>query len=278
VGGDDTGGPDTGDSTPPGSDSPGGGSPGGGGAPGGSGDSGDSSPTGGGGDDDERQVYNNSIDDLMNILDRSTIGHDYYTYLQDNNIDVIFTNLGEDVGGLFVPDWWFDVYPVTGGGLTGYDPHTIYIDDDFMTDYSPEAGAAVLMHEATHAFWDGHTDELADYEVDYYNNTFVNDYPAAELAAAGYPASIAEADVYWTRYREGPQAGNQYFDADGDPRISDTVIQENSCFNSQVDLWNELKGRDPSISDDWMDSLSGYKSSGNLFGEVWLLYANYRVY
>jgi Tfp pilus assembly protein PilE len=215
---------------PPGSNSPGGDNPvpeaRGGGSPGSDsggtpsgGDSGQSSPTGGSGEPE----YDNAIDDILAVLGSNDISSDLYDFLQDNDIDVQFADLsGLDALGLWVPTWWFDVYPESGGGLNGLSANTIYLDNSYIQDYSPEVAAAVLCHESLHAYWNYNNDALADYEVDYYNNNIGDLYDP--------PRVIDEGDLNWAVYREGPLAGQDYIDPSGDPQLFDSIIQEYSLL------------------------------------------------
>ncbi|MFA6355604.1 MAG: prepilin-type N-terminal cleavage/methylation domain-containing protein [Candidatus Omnitrophota bacterium] len=260
---------DTGDSAPPDS-SPGGGPSGGspgGGTPGGTGGDDTTNPTGGGSDESQ---YNNNANDLLSLLNDSTVGHDYYDELINNGVDVQFADLlSMGALGLFVPEWWFDVFPETGEGLNGFSPNTIYLDNSYMTDYAPEVGAAVLMHEATHAYWDNNIPELADYEVDYYNDN-ISPAPAYD---------IDETDLYWTTYQEGPLDGTPYINPDGGPQLFDTVIQEYSCFVNEVLIWNEFSAGDGSLSDpDGQDVTAALYDSGDLFAYVYVLYNGYALY
>ncbi|MDD5270667.1 MAG: type II secretion system protein [Candidatus Omnitrophica bacterium] len=176
LGGDDIGGPDTGDSAPPGSSSPGSGGPSsgspGGGSPGAdsgdSGDSDDSSPTGGGSDDSIRYPTQTAApSSLLDYLDDAPLAADRLDLINDNDIRMVYVN-NADYGvslssGAF---WWGkeDHYTYDYDGnqvfVTG---NTIFINQNVLQmGFTEPALACLVAHEATHADYDYNPQEWID--------------------------------------------------------------------------------------------------------------------
>ena len=255
--------------TPPGSESPGG-TPGGSGGPGGGPGSGPgttpSSPTGGGGD---QRVYNNNLDNLLSLLDQSTIGHDLYNFYFDNGITASF-NIPGGTGllGEYHPYWYDDWYSELFGYPVDFyhNENTIDLTMDFIT-YPPEVGAATLLHELNHAYWDRNAAVVSGDVVDYFNNTVSKLYsPPLD--------PIVVADLSWYGDPLNPFA--IWIGPDGNSHMADTIIQEYFCNQIQVRLWDEFKTKNPTLHNYNLDTKLSLYNAGQLY--TYLAQGSYSTY
>ena len=227
-----------------------GGSGGTGGSSGGTSGTGSSGGGSSGGGGSTTPVYNTELADALNVLKSSQVGIYFYNLIQEKNISVVYENLnslGTNVAGLYVPTWWFHLYPQ--GSLPGKTPNTFYVDISLKTKWSATAVATVLIHELTHA--------------DYNHNT---EKWVAETTAR---LSVGRDDLNWA------------WDAvDSQMVLLDSQDQEYNAFKQAVLLWDEMHGSE--VNNELDDLLAKYnqdKEGGSVLKqEVVSRYAKYEPY
>lgn len=246
-GGGSTGGGGTGSSSGTGGDK--------GGTGGGSGTGGDKGGTGGdegtggdkggtGGGDDTGgggKVAEVELADALVLLQNSTYGGDYYNLIIEENITLLYADLGENVLGQWVPLWWLDFFPEDKLA-----PNTIYISSTLRTTWSEEAIATILVHEALHADYNYNTEE----------------WVAATIARYG----VDRSELAW------------YLDpVTNEMVLGDSIDQEYNCFVQEAMFWKEKRGTESNDELDYILSL--YEQGGSeLYDAVASAYVSYPLY
>lgn len=194
-----------------------GGGGGGGGGVGGSGTSGGGSSggsSGGGGgiiptpvsDTSSPPTITGDIPDAyLEVLKDTVTGDYYYDLIKDKSVNLYFAAM-DGAFGMYLPSWWSDFYP-----SWTQTNNSILIDAPLEGDWSEEAIATILVHEAMHADWAHNTDTWVAHTVD--------------------TLGVPESDLSW------------YTDpVTHEPVLGDSVFQEFHAFEAMVLFWQEVKG------------------------------------
>ncbi|OGX23774.1 MAG: hypothetical protein A3J51_00690 [Omnitrophica WOR_2 bacterium RIFCSPHIGHO2_02_FULL_45_21] len=204
----------------------------------GSGDTGSSGSSGSGGVSFGDQVLNDSL----SVLNSSQNGQYFYNLIQDKQITVAFYDLGAGILAQWIPSWWLDFFPTDP-----YTANTIYIDDTLKTDWTKEAIAALIIHEALHA--------------DYTHNT--EKWVTATLER--YP-TITRNDLAWYT---NPVTGEVI--------LTDSIDQEYNAFTQEAIFWKEVKAAQANDVQDYILAL--YEQGGSvLYIEIALTYLAFGDY
>jgi len=152
--------------------------------------------------------YGVTITEIMGVLAGSQAGAYYYNLIQSVPIDVVPVMLPGNYAGLYIPDWWINVYPETAGTVA---LNTIYINSLAQSVWTKEACATILIHEALHA--------------DYNHNTEKWVIETTERLG------VDRSELNW---KYDPVADEMVLD--------DSIDQEYNAFVQELELWKEIKG------------------------------------